>query len=157
MKQQDAEIVEMLRREKQLLCQAEKITEQMQTAPAEQLPSLTIHRGRFLEEAHRLHEQEQLACRKDALLRAALDNTAQPPELTPPLLAVYEAAMSVKAAIQRIRNNSGPAADRLAHEKGELQKKLDALNTDAAKTASRYARVVRTTGETPRLERERKI
>jgi malic enzyme len=145
--QASSQILERMQREKQMLLQAEQITEEMQTAPGEELAALTARRGRFIEEASRLHEEERRLCAGDPLLLAAWSNAADPEKLSPGSRQIYDASLAVKAVANRIRRNSEPARRHLEQEQKILKDKLDELNSSPAKAIEKYVHVLR--GGTP--------
>lgn len=140
MKEQQ-KLMELLAREEELLQEAQMLTEEMETAPVEELPSLMKRRGRFLEEAHSLHAQAKRLCGER--MQAVVDHRVNRGGLTPDEGAAYDASLRVKAAVNRIRNNSALILERMQAERDRMKNRLDELDSDSTRTMKRYAHVIR--------------
>lgn len=136
-------ILEYLKREKELLLEAEKLTEEMQTAAAEDLPGIVVRRGRFLDAAVNLREKEKEICAVQGGWMQAWDNTASPEKLSADARQIYEASFAVKGVANRIRSGSEVGYHRLQEEKQALREKLDSMDSGRTRTIERYKQMAR--------------
>lgn len=139
-----SEILSLLASQHDDFVQAEKLTEQILYAPAEDFPNLIDQRGTFLEHAVLTENQLKQAGSGEERLRGVLDGSAEPGALSPELREIYEASLRVKAALCRIHRLEPQVVTRMENERAEALSHLEELNASGNSTAAAYSHALRT-------------
>ena len=137
-------LTELLNEKKRLFLEVENTTGQMVTAPFEQLAELLETRGGFLEQAKTVGEEISAIAAGDEVLKGVIRGDCDMTKLDGGLAEIYEAALAVRAVVNRIMKNEGTVILRLESEKEALRSKIEAINASSNSVAESYERSVAT-------------
>jgi hypothetical protein len=137
------ELLELLYEKKRLFAEVESITNEMATAPLEQLEELLDTRGRLLEQAKAVTDKAD-GLPLDEGVRSVLKGNCDMTKLEGDMALIYEAAMSVRAVVNRIVQNESTVTMRLESEKEALRSKIEAINASSNSVAETYERSLAT-------------
>lgn len=138
------DVLDLLVEQKDIISEAEEVTNRMLDAPAEELPELIALRGRLLEKAVEAEERIRKAAQGDKRLLEAADCSCEISELAEEHIGVFEAALRVKAAVNRICRLETDVLNRLNSEKEMALTKIEALNKSGNSVAANYKQAVQT-------------
>lgn len=130
--------------QREIFSDVEELTDHMISAPAEELPALTARRGELLRRAVEAGEKIRMAACGDPGLLAAAGCSCDVSDLPAELAGVFEAALRVRAAANRIRGMEADVLDRMTSERDSALRKLEAMNQSGHRVAADYKRAVRT-------------
>lgn len=140
----DETLLGLLARKKECFLQVEAITEEMAVVGVEELSACMDRRARLLETVGGLDEEiRALAAGRPELL-AALNHTVGRAGLPPSSARLYDASLSVKTVVNRIRKNEETVREHLELEKQRILSRMEELNRSGPAVAEQYRRSVQT-------------
>jgi len=139
-----SDITELLVAQKDTFSEVEEVTDRLLFAPAEELTELVAIRGKLLQRAIKTEEEIRAAACGNENLLEALSYSCNVSELTEELAGVFEAALRVKAAVNRVSKMETDVLDRVRSERDLALEQIKALNKSSNSVAANYKQAVRT-------------
>lgn len=138
------QILALLAQKKTLFSEFESVTETMYCMQAEDLAAAMDQRGLLLEQVAELDRQLAACAAGREDIRAALAHSCGREDLAPQLAEIYDAALAVKAVVNRLIKNKDSIYLHLESEKQRIRAKMEELNSGGASVAERYHQSVLT-------------
>jgi len=139
-----SDIISLLVTQKDTFLRVEEITDLLLSAPSQELPELVSARGKLIESAIKTEEELHAAACGDENLLEVLSCSCSISELSEELTEVFEAALRVRATVNRISKMETGVLDRVRSERDMALEKIEALNKSGNSVAAKYKQAVRT-------------
>jgi len=139
-----SEIIKLLATQKELFSQVEEITNQMLFSPADELSDLIAARGNLLQGAVKTEEELRVTVSNDESLLETIRCRCDVSNLTEELAGIFEAALRVRAAINRISKLDADVLNRVKSERDMALEQIEALNGSSNSIAANYKQAVQT-------------
>lgn len=137
-------IIKLLGAQKDVFSLVEDTTNQMLFEPAETLTDLITIRGTLLEKAVKIEDDIRLAANDDKYLFEVISCRCDMSALSEEFVGLFKAALSVKAALNRIRKSEADVLERVNDEKNTALMQIEALNKSSNSVAANYKHAVQT-------------
>lgn len=139
-----ADLIRLLDAQRQALDGVEELTNRMLFSPVGELMELIQARGGLLHRAADIKEQIRAAACGDERLLEAVRCSCDVTRLDGESAKLFEAALRVRAAVNRICRLEADVLDRVRGERGAARESLEALNNSGSYIAADYKRAVQT-------------
>ncbi len=137
-------VLQLLQEKGRLFYEVEAITGEIFAAPIDKINPLLDMRGQVLEQIVVINDSLRAFAEADAHLKSVLNCNLEVDTLTDETRTLFEEALRIKAAINRILISENIVRQRVENEKSALLDRIEILNSSSKTIVERYKRSVET-------------
>jgi hypothetical protein len=137
-------VLQLLQEKGRLFHEVESLTGEIFAAPIDRINALLDTRGQVLEQIVEINERLRGFAGADAHLKSVLNCSLETDALTDETRTLFEEALRIRAAINRILKSEDNVRQRIENERSALLERIETMNSSSKTIADSYKRSVET-------------
>ena len=137
-------VLQLLQEKGRLFHGVEALTDEIFAASIDRINPLLDERGQILEQIAGINEKLRCFAGADAQLKSVLNCSLEADALTDETRVLFEEALRIRAAINRILKSEDNVRQRIENERTALMERIETMNSSSKTIADSYKRSVET-------------